>query len=88
MTLRDQADFVITDTGIHRGLVAWKLGASSRDSRSAARIFSIQVFTRHVQSANIDATPTNHPHFLKPIQFDRSAFGDVSPVLNGPKRPG
>lgn len=84
MTLTDQADFVITDTGIHRGPVAWKLATSSPDNRSASRIFSIRIFSHSVRAANIGATPTNQPTERKPIQFDRSAFGDLKPVLNGP----
>ena len=88
MTLTDQVDFVITDMGIHRGPLAWKLGASSADHAAASRVFSVQVFDRRARSANLNATPTNRQIKPKPIQRDRSAFGGLQPVHNGPDATG
>lgn len=92
MTLTDQADFVISDTDIHRRLLAWKLSAKSAESRTTTRVFSIRDFNGFHKltgcAANRPSVPTKLDNNPKPIQFDRSTFGGLKPVANGPTRSG
>ena len=83
MTLKDQADFLICDPRIHGWPAAWKLGASIDELRSVVRIFSIQLFNRLQQSANLDAAPAGVALAHIPIHFNRSVFG-CGPATNGP----
>lgn len=87
MTLKDQVDFLITDTGIHRGPVAWKLGASIHETQMTTRVFSIRLFNVFQQTANVDAAPAAGLGGDVPISFNRTAFGG-DPVLNGPGKRG
>ncbi len=87
MTLKDQADFLIADTGIHGATRAWKLGASHGNAQGRVRVFSIQQFATLPQADNVDAAPVAGNGGSIPISFNRTAFGGV-PVANGPGKRG
>lgn len=87
MMLKDQADFLIADTGIHGATLAWKLGASRDNAHDRVRVFSIQDFTALPQADNVDAAPAAGNGGHVPISFNRTAFGGV-PVANGPGKRG
>ena len=82
MTLKDQADFLIADTGIHGASLAWKLGAIRDEERTRTRVFSFRHFTALPQADNVDAAPMQGAAGDVPISFNRTAFGGM-PVSNG-----
>lgn len=89
MAFTDQADFVIADTRIHGGLLAWKLGPSGHNTAGAtARVFSIQAFSRSFGSANLNAAPISNQIDFEPTYGDRSALGGICPVTKGPGKAG
>lgn len=87
MTLKDQVDFLIAETGIHAGPVAWKLGAAQHEERTKTRVFSIRHFNRFQQAANSDTAPGTGIGGDVPISFDRTAFGGA-PVPTSPRERG
>ena len=88
MAFSDQADFVISDTRIHGGLLAWKLGTSKDISGDLARVFTIRAFSPSVVAANRDAAPQPKQINFKPTDDDRSDFGKSAPVSEGPEQAG
>lgn len=84
MAILDQADFVITETGIHGGPLAWKLGTSEADPRAPAKIFSIRDFRLTPAVANRDEAPAEISANPEPIDYNRSDFGDLRPVSHSP----
>lgn len=88
MAFTDQADFVISDTRIHGGLLAWKLGQSKDISEDMARVFTIRAFSHSVVAANRDAAPQSKHINFKPTDDVRSDFGKPAPVSEGPGQAG
>lgn len=77
MVLKDQVEFLISDSRIHAHALAWKLRRPVDAGRTDARIFSYRFFSVVQSAANIDACPP----CAEPQTPFRSSFG-TRPAFN------
>ncbi len=87
MAIKDRVDFLISDSRIHGGPLAWKLRTPIGSVQPAVKVFSIKFFRAVQRAANIDAVPYVGEDQFKPISSFRSAFGNA-PDVNGPLKKG